>query len=374
MLRSGMPFLDSPNGYDELSRSHTLEISDLRKFLGLRESALPCLAFTLLGADASCVQPMVAVPLSVIQDAGVYGYVKRLAEELEDYFHAIDVVGQRVKELEHVHRNSETILSQLPSLRQSVRSDAAGLATPEVREAAAAILQLTGSEGRSTEMRSVCFRHFQVVRQEHRSQTGIIPKLQRLISLSFSSKALPHSFDENDQCQLSRDIIQLRSEQAQAWSDLGAALQKGVQRKDPVTKSDQWDFFIAYAAADRSVAERVFDALTEIGRPFLDVKCLRPGDHWTERLQVAQDSSKCTLLVVTKETPRSWFAESEYLRAIGLVRSGAEHVVVPVLYGHRCKLPYGLEQVQAIRLQEWTDIDRLPGLLQHIVGSRPPES
>jgi hypothetical protein len=131
-----------------------------------------------------------------------------------------------------------------------------------------------------------------------------------------------------------------------------------------VHSSPSWDYFIAYATADRPVATRVFELLTP-SRVFLDHLCLQPGTAWPAQIAAAHDQSRCTVLVVTESIEDSWYAQSEYVRGIDMVRKGG-HVMVPLLYGPGARLPYGTEQLQAVTARTWEELPAAVGEILHI--------
>jgi hypothetical protein len=112
-----------------------------------------------------------------------------------------------------------------------------------------------------------------------------------------------------------------------AWDSLEKTLDHPAPTPEPA--ADSWDYFIAYSSRDRHLADILFGTLSEIGRPFLDSRYLKPGDRWTEKLRSAQNNSRSTIVLITKNTPESWFNESEYLHAITMMRQG-QHRVIPV--------------------------------------------
>jgi hypothetical protein len=112
-----------------------------------------------------------------------------------------------------------------------------------------------------------------------------------------------------------------------------------------------WDVFIAHASADRKVAESLFALLDPHCRVFLDSKKLKAGDIWDELISSAQQASRATVVLVTNDSHRAHYELAEVASAVALARDPiARHRVIPVLLGE-AKLPYGLERVQAIRLQ-----------------------
>jgi TIR domain len=366
-FRRGTPHLDDSRN---LGRDHTLEIRELRRFLGLREEQLPCLAFVLPRLDDDHVRPTIVLPLTQLHGSTIYTYLKGLSERLEDAFDQITRIKQDIADLEMEAARNEGPLRKLSELRRTVRHEAQRLKSPEAQSAAIQILSMTGAAGRLPEDRSRCFELFQGVRREHPIQHGIIPRLQRLIDQSFLAKLRHFSFDDGDRYpgedDLRDKIGSLTEGEREAWSTLEMSLRTlsatPLRSKTP----EQWDFFIAYSSADRSVAEYAFSKLSALGRVFLDSMCLLPGDRWTERIRRAHSNSRCSILIITKDSASGWFSESEFLHAINLQREG-EHIIIPILYGKDASLPYGLEQIHAASLEDWRDLERLPELVQHVL-------
>ncbi len=118
--------------------------------------------------------------------------------------------------------------------------------------------------------------------------------------------------------------------------------------------SISWDFFIAYSHRDVAYADRLFETLSSYGRVFIDHLCLQPGDVWTQRVRNEQERARCTILLVTENTDKAWFSYSEYVHAIELTRTG-NHRIIPIMIGKKSTLPYGLEQIHAIRLEDGKD-------------------
>jgi hypothetical protein len=370
-FRRGRPVLSVD---DDFATDHTLEIYDLSRSLGVREALLPCLVFTLLGPVRDRGPQRLTVPFSEFERSTIYLYLKKIAEELQDSFRRIDEVRREIATAEDAAKRNDKPMRNIRSLRSSIRYAARSLDSAEARDAVAEILRLSGNAGRAPDDRSRCFALFQFVRKDHPDQDGIVSDLQRMIDLSFLERVQNRSFDEHD-CfagvdELRREISNLQQSEIEMWSSLEQLLSASTTRSNHVLPNEKWDFFIAYSSADRSIAERVFSEISSIGRCFLDCRCLRPGDRWTERIHKAQTDSKSTVLLLTENTPKSWFTESEYLYAIELVRKG-KHVLVPVLYGQGAIRPYGLEQIHSATIDGWQDIDKLPDLVRHIVEGPP---
>lgn len=368
-FRRGRPFLDEE---DDVARDHTLEIYELSRFLRIREAELPCLLFTLLGPAGDQGLRRITVPFSRFERSTIYLYLKSIAEQLQDSFRTIDQIREAISCAEDAQTRNDKPLRKISNLRSSVRYAARSLQSPKARDAVAQILTLAGASGRHSEVQSKCFALFQLIRADHPQQDGIVSDLQRLIDLSFLQRAKDVSFDEHDTFsgtdEFGRKVFDLRRQEIQVWSALQQTLLTSFMSNE-VAADESWDFFIAYSSANRSIVEHVYSTLSSIGRPFLDSRCLRPGDRWTERIREAHTNSRSTVLLITKDTPKSWFAESEYLYAIQLMRSG-KHVVIPVLYGEGATLPYGLEQIHTATLSSWQDIDKLPALVEHVVREK----
>ncbi|MEU4493662.1 TIR domain-containing protein [Streptomyces sp. NPDC023998] len=347
LLRGGTPRLYG----QDFAEDHTSEIGALRRYLGLRESQIPCLVFTVLGPSAG-LEERIIVPLSVIRST-VYQYVKELSEFLEDALETIDKAREPLKRFKRIRQ-----------VRQSVREEAGQLESEESREAALRILELTDGAGRSTATRAECYQQLRIVRDSSGGGAGIcwpparlISRLQKAIDLSFHESVMLFSCDSHG--------INLEN---QVWTRLVADLRQFNDSRPANVDHGHWDFFVAYSSADRHVAERIHSELAKIGRTFLDTRCVRPGDRWAGLIHTAQGDSRSTVLVITANTPSSWFFESEYLRAIQLARTKG-HIVVPVLYGKGALLPYGLEQVQSAAIRDWRELATLPEMVQHIVAA-----
>lgn len=365
-FRFGRPRLDHK---DDVATNHTLEVGALSHYLDIPESRLPCLVFTLLVPRND--RPLrVSVPWSTLQGQTIYLYVKRVAAELQNSFQQIDASRKAVRELRAASEEAQRPIRQLQGVRRSARQSAALLDSPGARDAVAEILDLTGAASRSLADKARCFTLFSRVKASRPTQDHVVKEVQRLINLSFLQRAQDSVFDENDALlclDLSANrVLDLEAQEWLLWSHIRDTLSRTIQLERQ-TVDESWDFFIAYSSEDRALAERIYTELSAIGRPFIDCRCLRPGDHWTERIRSAQSRSKGTILLVTRDMPQSWFAESEYLHAIQLMRKGS-HVVIPVLFGNGVQMPYGLEQVHGAVLQGWDDLGRLPDLVRHVLG------
>ena len=120
--------------------------------------------------------------------------------------------------------------------------------------------------------------------------------------------------------------------------------------------SQTWDFFIAHAGGDVLAAEELYKNLYTRTRTFLDSKCLKPGDDWSLELPRAQESSRITVVLVSRNTEGAYYQREEIAAAIDAARRRPEERrVVPVyLDAHgaeRVDLPYGLRIRHSISLR-----------------------
>jgi hypothetical protein len=118
-----------------------------------------------------------------------------------------------------------------------------------------------------------------------------------------------------------------------------------------------WDFFIAHAAADSSVAEQLYDLLAAKSRVFLDLRSLTLGDDWDTELRRAQHHSLVTVVLVSSQTEKAYYQRDEIAEAITLARADADkRRVVPVFLDSQAKknasLPYGLRIKQGLVLSD----------------------
>ena len=80
--------------------------------------------------------------------------------------------------------------------------------------------------------------------------------------------------------------------------------------------SHQWDFFLAHAGVDSSIAEALYDLLALHSNIFLDSRCLLFGDDWDEELILAQSKSLVTIVLVSPHTDKAYYQREEIANAI----------------------------------------------------------
>jgi hypothetical protein len=356
---------------ETVEQDQTQEIGGLRRFLGLQESQIPCLLFTILKTQAGIKYKNIIVPFSVLNQVTIYQFLKAISEKLEDEFKEIDEIHSLIEMKERSKNYIEKPLRKIFNMRQRIASGTENITRPEAKQAVAKILSITGAPGRLKENQLQCFEYLQIARKNLYVKSFMFGLIKRLIELSFEDSIRNVSFDQQnvfiDVEKIASEIENLQKNEAGVWERIESVL-RSYEDYVKAENNSNWDYFIAYSSPNRMIAEKIFIELSKTSRVFLDTRCLKPGDHWTERIRSAQNNSKCTVLVITKETPNSWFAESEYLYTINLAREKKQvnHGIIPVLYGKDAKLPYGLEQIHAATLQSFKDIENLPRLIGQV--------
>src|SRR5271166_3278132 len=133
-------------------------------------------------------------------------------------------------------------------------------------------------------------------------------------------------------------------------------------------------FFIAYAAPDAAVAERLYCLLAMESTVFLDRRSLRLGDDWDRELVAAQRRAEITVVLVSDHTEEGFYQREEIATAIDMARQGS-HRVVPLWLsgtGPPDALPYGLRIKQGLAVRDTSDLTEVARkLLQEGLGSEP---
>lgn len=132
----------------------------------------------------------------------------------------------------------------------------------------------------------------------------------------------------------------------------------------------KYHIFIAYSAADREAALRLYRALSSKCSVFMD-ESLRPGDQWDDQLPKAQRESLITVVLISPQTKSAHYQKDEIAAAIELSRRpDSNHRVVPVYIN--CSdttgdIPYGLRRIQRINVDNEGAIeDAVPKILQEL--------
>ena len=180
-----------------------------------------------------------------------------------------------------------------------------------------------------------------------------------------------------------------------------------------------WDFFLAHASTDTSIAEELFDQLINwhsfvarlheeeqrerwdetrfflregIHRPpkprkprgfeffnpyhapvrvFLDTRSLRLGDDWDTATLDAQRRSRITVVLVTAAAQRTYYQREEVAAAVAMARQDAnKHRVVPLFIGDATSLqiPYGLRIKHGLHIAGPHDLPRAASYLLELLA------
>lgn len=120
-----------------------------------------------------------------------------------------------------------------------------------------------------------------------------------------------------------------------------------------MTGAVHWDCFLAYASADRDVAEELYEMLAPNARVFLDCRCLRPGDDWAREIAAAQRGSSVTVVLVSTRSGDAYYQREEIQAAIEMERSSpSSHRLIPIFFGSVSEVPYGVRTKHGIRVDD----------------------
>lgn len=114
----------------------------------------------------------------------------------------------------------------------------------------------------------------------------------------------------------------------------------------------KWDVFIAYSSKDVWYAESLSESFPRTDAYSLIVyACARAtsGRSSSGRSRIVRYAR---FYFLTENIDQDWFAQSEYVHAIELARSG-RHRIIPILIAEKASVPYGLDQLPTLRHQGW---------------------
>ncbi|EWM64140.1 MULTISPECIES: toll/interleukin-1 receptor domain-containing protein [unclassified Micromonospora] len=132
--------------------------------------------------------------------------------------------------------------------------------------------------------------------------------------------------------------------------------------------SDQFDFFISYAAPDRAWAEWIAAQLREAGwTVWLDAWEIRPGGNWMQAIAAAVDRSHSVIAVISpqslgsqRHTTEEWFS---------FLVGGPEKRVIPVLVAPT-EVPTLLRPISQIRIYGLSEEEARTALLSSLAPPR----
>ena len=345
--------------FEMLVESHSGEITELRDYFRITERLIPALLIMPLERLEEASTPFV-VSLSSIGSRTIYRYLKDLVGELEGAFLNLSRAQADLARLRGQADEIRKWLSRVrskPLLWDSVRSPVDLRSLHGSRQSAEEILATCAARTRSSADMDRCYKLLREIRLEVGNHSEIVRNLQRLIDHSFFPYSANVRHWRRQESAVEADAQRLRLLLEKEWKALRTQLERSLSHLQ-ATISPTWDFFLAYSSKDSGRADQLYRALSTYGSVFQDRVCLRRGDLWTQRLRVEQDRSKSTVVLITSHTDSAWFSTSEYLHAIDLART-VNHRVIPILIGPDAHLPYGLEQVHAIRRDDDGDFTRV---------------
>lgn len=123
----------------------------------------------------------------------------------------------------------------------------------------------------------------------------------------------------------------------------------------------EYHSFIAHSSDDEVISKEIYSELLELGYGvFIDYYDIMPGDEWDRKIENTQENSLSTIIIISDNTGESYYQREEIVRAIDLHNSeDSVHKVIPIISGGSdfSDLPYGLNRIQAIHIDEYDDIN-----------------
>jgi len=124
----------------------------------------------------------------------------------------------------------------------------------------------------------------------------------------------------------------------------------------------KWDFFIAHPGPDAPIAEQLYDLLAGSAKVFLDSRLLELGDNWDLTLARAQQQSRITVVLVTKNTDDAYYQRVEVAQAINMSRNPADsHRIIPLIVDEASTkgttAEYGLNLKQGLSLSSTVTLE-----------------
>jgi tetratricopeptide (TPR) repeat protein len=151
-----------------------------------------------------------------------------------------------------------------------------------------------------------------------------------------------------------------------------AAIIGGMSARASRSGDGPLTFFMAYAAPDADVAERLYGLLAVESTVFLDRRSLRLGDDWDRELAAAQRRAEITVVLVSDHTEEGFYQREEIARAIDMARQGSHRVVPLWLPGtDRHAVPYGLRIKHGLAVGDTGDLTEVARKLLEGLDSEP---
>jgi hypothetical protein len=140
----------------------------------------------------------------------------------------------------------------------------------------------------------------------------------------------------------------------------------------------QFDFFLAYASADQSLAEELNWELADLNRDvFIDRTGISAGSVWDEKLESALSQSRVIVVLVSKQTAKAFYQREEIARAVSQMRADPDRtkIAVVILPGATAAdAPYGLAVLQSIDGSKPGGMKRVARKLNEDFPANRPES
>jgi hypothetical protein len=136
-----------------------------------------------------------------------------------------------------------------------------------------------------------------------------------------------------------------------------------------------YDLFLAHAPTDKTITERLYEALRARGLcVFFDARCIPLGARWDREIPRAQRSARITVVLVSRVFDQAWYLGDEVATAIAAARDGGRgHAVIPVFLDGMPEdpfaIPYGLRVVQGVDVPKVGGLEATADRLRDAVSS-----
>jgi hypothetical protein len=130
----------------------------------------------------------------------------------------------------------------------------------------------------------------------------------------------------------------------------------------------RYDFFLAHAGGDNALAVELRELL-KAHRVFVDSEDLLPGDEWDVELPKVQRASRVSVILISSEVEKAWYAREEIAAAINLAKVERQRVVPLFLEGLKppADVPYGLRRLVAIYLERLGSLEAVAEKLSDLL-------
>lgn len=132
--------------------------------------------------------------------------------------------------------------------------------------------------------------------------------------------------------------------------------------------------FISHSHKDKEVVRRLADDLRRYDFDvWLDEDLISPGEQWTDKINESLESSDVVLIIMSHNTSKSRFQNSEIAFAVASQRKHPSKRVIPILIEKNAELPFFLRDIVYCDLSSKDQYEsNLASLIQALSKSSVP--